>query len=69
MTWSPNLSPKERAGEKENLTESVRIKPSIYACTVYDLSIKSKGSLPKVVCFLNEYELFSTTAFLLLPAA
>lgn len=51
MTWSPNLSPKERTGEKENLTESIRIQPSNYACTVYDLSIKLKRFAKGILLF------------------
>lgn len=49
MTCSLNLSPKEQG--KENLTESIRIKPSVYACTVYYLSIKLKKSAKGILLF------------------
>lgn len=38
----PQPVSQRKSREKENLSESVRIKPSISACTVYDLSIKLK---------------------------
>lgn len=56
--WSPN----RKSREKENLSEIVRIKPSIYACTVYDLSIKLKKSGKGIL--LSKCN-FSTLAFLL----